>query len=76
MTQSNDDIMFCVVRNSEDQYSLWPIGKRMPSGWSDTGVHGTRDACLQHVADNWGDMRPKSLRQRMAAEGETTRGGL
>ncbi|MGB3442385.1 MAG: MbtH family NRPS accessory protein [Actinophytocola sp.] len=56
---------FLVVRNDEEQYSIWPHDRGLPSGWHDTGFAGTRDECLSHVDTVWTDMRPKSLREVM-----------
>jgi MbtH protein len=50
-----------VLVNQEDQYSLWPIAKSVPAGWSSV-FEGTREACLAHVEEVWTDMRPKSVR--------------
>ncbi|MFD0531302.1 MbtH family NRPS accessory protein [Kitasatospora arboriphila] len=40
----------------------------MPAGWTAEGVSGTREACLAHIEEIWTDMRPLSLRLRMAQE--------
>ncbi|WP_326953257.1 MULTISPECIES: MbtH family protein [unclassified Amycolatopsis] len=57
---------FTVVRNDEDQYSIWPAGRDLPPGWLSAGVTGPRDECLAHIDAVWTDMRPRSLRDRMA----------
>jgi MbtH protein len=54
---------FLVVRNDEEQYSIWESGRELPAGWHDTGFTGTREACLSHVDEVWTDMRPRSLRE-------------
>ncbi|MEV4099764.1 MbtH family NRPS accessory protein [Nonomuraea sp. NPDC049649] len=54
--------MFKVVVNHEEQYSVWPEGRDNPPGWSDEGVRGSREECLEHIAAVWTDMRPLSLR--------------
>lgn len=56
---------FKVVKNHEDQYSIWPEARDNPPGWSDEGTVGTREACLEHIGRVWTDMRPKSLREAM-----------
>lgn len=66
MTTDSEPI-FSVVVNDEEQYSIWPDGKSLPSGWRATGMSGTREACLAHIAEVWTDMRPRSLREHMAA---------
>jgi len=53
---------FLVVRNDEEQYSIWPQGRELPAGWHDAGFAGTREECLSHVDTVWTDMRPKSSR--------------
>ncbi|MET0701160.1 MAG: MbtH family protein [Mycobacterium sp.] len=61
---------FFVLVNDEDQHSLWPTFKQVPGGWTVVfGADGetSRQACLDYVEQNWTDMRPKSLRERMAA---------
>jgi MbtH protein len=53
---------FVVVRNDEEQYSIWPVGRPLPAGWSDAGFTGTKADCLAHVDEVWTDMRPRSIR--------------
>lgn len=53
-----------VVRNDEEQYSVWPSGRALPAGWYDAGHRGSREECLEHVGRVWTDLRPRSLRQR------------
>jgi MbtH protein len=57
---------FTVVRNDEDQYSLRPAGRDLPPGRPSAGVTGSREECLAHSDTVWTDMRPRSLRERMA----------
>ncbi|GLW98855.1 MbtH family NRPS accessory protein [Microtetraspora sp. NBRC 16547] len=57
-----------VVRNDEEQYSIWPADRENPSGWYDAGFSGTKDKCLEHIERVWTDMRPKSLREAMHSE--------
>jgi MbtH protein len=58
-----DDVSFRVVRNDEEQYSVWPADRDLPPGWSATGFSGGRDECLAHVEQVWTDMRPASVRR-------------
>ncbi len=55
-----------VVVNDEGQYSLWFLDRENPAGWTDAGKSGTREECLAFVEEVWTDMRPLSLRTRMA----------
>jgi uncharacterized protein YbdZ (MbtH family) len=60
-----DQDVYRVVVNHEEQYSIWPEYRDMPPGWTEVGVRGTKDACLDHIEKVWTDMRPLSLRQRL-----------
>jgi MbtH protein len=61
----DDDARYEVLRNDEDQYSLWPVGLEVPDGWHRVGKEGTRDECSDYVDEVWTDMRPRSLREEM-----------
>lgn len=63
----DDDTRYQVLRNGEDQYSLWPADLDVPAGWTQVGKEGTREECSAYVDDVWTDMRPRSLRERMDA---------
>ena len=56
-----------VVINDEEQYSIWPVQLICPDGWHKVGVRGDKESCLAHIEQVWTDMRPKSLRDHMAA---------
>jgi MbtH protein len=59
---SEDEILYKVVINDEEQYSLWRAEKENPRGWRDAGKAGTKAECLAFIATVWVDMRPLSLR--------------
>jgi len=61
-----DDRIYKVVVNHEDQYSIWPADRENPLGWSDVGKSGTKPECLAYIKEVWTDMRPLSLRKKMA----------
>ncbi len=66
-----DDVRYAVVINHEEQYSIWPDdGRELPAGWSAAGKSGSRQECLDYIGEVWTDMRPKSVRERMAATGD------
>ncbi|GAB3830807.1 MbtH family protein [Dactylosporangium cerinum] len=54
--------LYQVVRNDEDQYSIWPAGEDPPAGWHPDGAAGNRQECLDHIDAAWTDMRPRSAR--------------
>ncbi|MEU7481584.1 MbtH family NRPS accessory protein [Lentzea sp. NPDC042327] len=62
------DDTYQVLVNDEEQHSLWPLGKEVPHGWRAEGKQGSRQECMDHVDTVWTDMRPRSLREQMAAE--------
>lgn len=60
------DEEYLVVRNDEEQYSIWRADRELPAGWHPEGLRGSRQACLDHIDVIWTDMRPLSLRRRLA----------
>jgi MbtH protein len=62
---SQESRAFIVLINDEQQYSLWPKGKRIPIGWAAVGPEGTQEECSKYVDQVWTDMRPLSLRKKM-----------
>lgn len=63
---SEDSTLYRVVVNHEEQYSIWPADRANPAGWSDADKSGSKQECLEHIEKVWVDMRPLSLRKRMA----------
>ncbi|MFI6044204.1 MbtH family protein [Nocardia sp. NPDC051321] len=64
----DEDGEFFVLINLEEQYSLWPAFAEVPAGWRVVLGPDKRENCLDHIERNWTDMRPKSLRDAMAAD--------
>lgn len=64
-SEEEDKTIYKVVRNHEEQYSIWPEYKENPLGWNDVGKTGTKAECLDHIKEVWTDMRPLSLRKKM-----------
>ncbi len=67
MSENTDTRTYLVVLNDEEQYSIWAAGREIPAGWTAEGTQGTREECLARIDQVWTDMRPRSLRERMAA---------
>jgi len=61
----HEDLIFQVVVNHEEQYSIWPQDREIPLGWKAEGTQGHKQACLDHIEKIWTDMRPLSLRKLM-----------
>ena len=64
----DDSGRFFVLVNDEEQHSLWPSFADVPAGW--TPVHGEADRaeCLDYIEGHWPDIRPRTLRTRLAEE--------
>jgi len=61
---------YVVVINGELQYSMWPAGEKIPAGWESVGKTGSKEECLDYIAEVWTDMRPLSLREAARKEGQ------
>jgi MbtH protein len=71
--EEEDKTIYKVVLNHEEQYSIWPVDRENPLGWSDAGKSGLKPECLAYIKEVWTDMRPLSLRKHMeeaARQGE------
>ena len=78
MDENEDKTTYKVVLNHEEQYSIWPADRaNAPSGpegralllrpgWRDAGKTGNKAECLEYINTVWTDMRPLSLRRKMA----------
>lgn len=63
--EDDDDTVYSVVVNHEEQYSIWPNHLAIPSGWKAVGTSGSKQDCLDYIEEHWTDMRPLSLRKAM-----------
>ena len=71
--EREDNTIYKVVVNHEEQYSIWPADRENPLGWSDAGKSGTKEECTDYIREAGADVRPKSPREeaeRKAAEDE------
>jgi MbtH protein len=64
---SQSEAMYEVVVNQEGQYSIWPVNKAAPKGWTMVGKQGSKEACLAFISEVWTDMRPLSLYTQIPA---------
>lgn len=67
--EGEDTTIYEVVKNDEDQYSIWPADRALPLGWNTAGKSGTKAECLAFIEEVWTDMRPLSLRKAMEGQG-------
>jgi MbtH protein len=65
MMTNDDTLIYKVVVNDEEQYSIWFVDRDPPPGWKEVGKQGPKDECLAFIEEIWTDMRPLSLRKRM-----------
>jgi MbtH protein len=65
MSWGDENTIFEVVINHEEQYSIWPSYKKIPMGWTAVGKQGGKEECLAYIEEHWTDMRPLSLRRAM-----------
>jgi MbtH protein len=63
--EKEDQTVYKVVVNHEEQYSIWPVDRENPVGWRDAGKTGSKAECLGYIKQVWTDMRPLSLRKKM-----------
>ncbi len=61
-----DTTIYNVVMNHEEQYSIWPVDRENSLGWKNAGKSGSKQECLEYIKEVWTDMRPLSLRKKMA----------
>ena len=61
-----------VVINHEEQYSILPP-EHKDRQWRDTGFSGSLRQARAHILEVWTDMRPLSLRRKLAGKGDDLR---
>ena len=57
-------MVYQVVVNHEEQYSIWPADRELPLGWRSVGQPGPKADCLAYIQEVWTDMRPLSVRRQ------------
>jgi MbtH protein len=63
--ENSDAVGYLVLINEEGQYSLWLKGREVPQGWRQAGSEGSKEDCLRYIKENWTDMTPLSLRNKL-----------
>ena len=59
---------YYAVMNHEEQYSIWMSDKELPLGWQVAWGPAPKEECLAKIKELWTDMRPLSLRKKMAEQ--------
>jgi len=47
--EQEDQTIYKVVVNHEEQYSIWPANKNNALGWKDAGKSGTKEERLVYI---------------------------
>lgn len=47
--ESEDNTIYKVVMNHEEQYSIWPADRENALGWRDAGKSGSKAECLAYI---------------------------
>jgi len=61
MEEREDNTIYKVVVNHEEQYSIWPA-ERVGRTWDEWAP---KAECLAYIKEVWTDTRPLSLRKKM-----------
>jgi MbtH protein len=64
----DEEAVYLVLVNEENQHSLWPAAISVPTGWSVAHERDSRVNCLDYIEQNWTDLRPASLVAAMAQD--------
>jgi MbtH protein len=62
------DADYTVLRNDENQHSLWPAFATVPDGWTVVHGPGRRADCMDYIRENWVDLRPRRVTEFIAAQ--------
>lgn len=54
----NETAAFYVLKNDQEQYSLWPTFHEIPRGWHLVFGPDLRSACIQYVEQHWDSIYP------------------
>ncbi|GGP56118.1 MbtH family protein [Streptomyces melanogenes] len=57
----DEEAVYLVLVNDENQHSLWPASLAVPAGWRTTHGPAARQVCLDAIEETWTDLRPASL---------------
>ncbi|WP_353955255.1 MbtH family protein [uncultured Thalassospira sp.] len=55
----DESVVFDVVVNDCDQYSIWPSNIKVPLGWRVSLVNKSRKDCLDFIKLKWPDISPR-----------------
>ncbi len=73
--EKEDNTIYKVVVNHEEQYSIWPADRENALGWRDAGKSGTREECEAFIKKAAKGKRPPRPRKKADDAGGGERGG-
>lgn len=62
MENLNNETIYKVLLNDEEQHALWPNHLSIPHGWKEAGYVGDKESCMSFVNQVWTDITPLSSR--------------
>src|SRR5687767_6811148 len=71
--EQEDQTVYNVVCNDEQQYSIWPANEELPLGWREVGKQGLKPDCLSYIEAVWTDILPACVRTALEASRSETR---
>jgi len=66
----DEDGVYLVLVNAENQHCLWPEFVAVPDGWTINHGPASRKECLNYIQEHWTDLRPASLIAAMGDHSE------
>lgn len=60
----NPQGQFYILRNDQQQYSLWPAHCDLPAGWAVVCPPQSAEACNAWLAANWSTLTPPIMRHK------------
>ncbi|MCA1921735.1 MbtH family protein [Buttiauxella noackiae] len=52
---------FFILKNAQQQFSLWPEHCALPDGWQVVCEPASNDECNRWLLANWGSLQPASF---------------
>jgi MbtH protein len=49
--KQQDSVFYKVMVNHQVQYSIWPVDRLNPLGWTNSGKSGTKEECLEYIKE-------------------------
>lgn len=53
--------IYKVIKNPQEQYSIWPYTRKIPNGWIDIEKEGSKEQCLNFILEISGNYHSESV---------------